>query len=90
MRHRGVHLGAEMHAGARELFEHHALVRKCAAAAVCLGHIGKQQPRARGLQPGVGVGAVLGAPARLLGHELLRDERAHVVAEHAHVVIDPG
>src|SRR5262245_5969068 len=81
---------AEVHARARELLQHHRLVREAAAAAaVLLGEVGEQDPRTPRARPRAAVGTARLAPARLLRDEFLLDELAHGVAKHAHVVVYP-
>ena len=82
--------GAEVHAGLGQLLQHHGFVGEGpAAAAVVFRHVGEQDAGAAGIGPGMGVGTMLLAPARLVRHELVLDELTRGLAEHPHVLVHP-
>ena len=60
-----------------------------AAAAVLLRHVGEQEPDRACLRPGVGIGAMLLAPAGLVRREFLLHELANALAEQPQLVVHP-
>ena len=82
---------AEMHAGSGKLLADDDLVRQgAAAAAIFLRDAGQEHAGPPGRGPGLGIGAVLRPPARLVRRELGLDEAAHAAAEDAQLLVHPG
>ena len=90
VRHDVLNTEAEVHAGLRELLQHHRRVReRSATAAKRVGHIREQHARGPRGGPRLGIGALLLTPAGLLRHQLLLDELADRRPEHPYVVGHP-